>query len=611
MINLNYMSRKLFLVALVTIAVCATAFAQVSKNAVPGSKAEKFYQVVPEHEFTINGFGGMSTLMYKVDGSYYHYSEYDLQQVEHEIFGQNPTVKADLVNFSNGPFHPTGLGGGGGFGYIWHFHPNVGLMTGVDIAYYSGGIRNLGPSKKDEFWYPLVSSYIVNEEVETEAGMVKKNLLMAYGVSDYSEMQKYLALQIPVMFQFMAPMGQGNHHFYAALGARIGFGVWNNYKGKGGDLGSTYMPYEEWPYTTSWEEITGVMYTPGYFTLPIDLWGGPGDYGEHPGKYPWAKVGEATPTSDPQFSYEPSGKWGAKLVNVMASAELGFRWGLGKGWGLYTAIYADYGILGVNKKENVAMMTGYDKYVGRDEWKYGPYETHSVLNAQDAPYGTVERIRDTPGVAGVRYKYEAVKPLTKAHTIAAGLKLKLAFGKVLPAAPVVPILPKPDTVTKIVYVRDTVQNTVVVRDTVQNTVVVRDTVTNTVVVRDTVTIIKEIPVEIQQTMRDLSNTLFEFNKFNLGEKARGYLDEIVDWLVENPKVNVEIGGHTDGIGSQEYNQKLSENRAKTVYNYFVEHGVNKNRLSYKGYGKTEPIADNSTEAGRQQNRRVELKIINN
>ena len=78
------------------------------------------------------------------------------------------------------------------------------------------------------------------------------------------------------------------------------------------------------------------------------------------------------------------------------------------------------------------------------------------------------------------------------------------------------------------------------RDTVENTVVVRDTVTNTVVVRDTITIIKEVPVEIQRTMRELSNTLFEFNKFNLGEKARGYLDEIVDWFVANPKVKANF-----------------------------------------------------------------------
>ena len=589
------MSKKILLVALAVLAVSATAFAQGSKNVAPGSKAEKFYQVVPEHEFTVNGFGGMSTLLYKVDGSYY----IDYDEYQREVFTQTPGAKADIVNFSNGPFHPTGLGGGGGFGYIWHFHPNVGLMTGLDIAYYSGGIRGLGASKEDGYWPPFASSYIYPGVTEEGKDAL---FLTGYGVSDYSEMQKYLALQIPIMFQFMAPMGQGNHHFYAAVGARLGLGIWNNYKGKGGQLYSTYGPYDYYPYTT---ELTRVYYlSPGTITLPMEYWGGPGDYEESKGKYPWLSYSEPTPTSEGEMSYEPSGKWGAKIVNVMVSAELGFRWSLGRsannyGFGLYTALYADYGLMTINKKENVALITGYDKY-SREGDIYGPYATHSVLNAQDAPYGNAERDKSVSGDAAVNYKYEPIKPLAKAHTLAAGIKLKFAFGKVLPVAPPAPpVLPKPDTVVK----------TIIIRDTVQNTVVVRDTVQNTVVVRDTITIIKEIPVEIQQTMRDLSNTLFEFNKFNLGEKARGYLDEIVDWLVSNPKVNVEIGGHTDGIGSQEYNQKLSEQRAKTVYNYFIEHGVNAGRLSYKGYGKLEPIADNSTDAGRQQNRRVELKII--
>ena len=606
------MTKKLLLVALAAVAVSVTAFAQA--ESAPLSKAEKFYQVVPKHEFTINGFGGMSTLMYKVDGSYYLFYEYDSQQVEHKIFGQAPAIKSDLVNFSNGPFHPTGLGGGGGFGYIWHFHPNVGLMTGVDVAYYSGGIRNLGSYKYEEDGppVPLASSYLV-----TEGG---EKYLIGYGVSNYSEMQKYLALQVPIMFQFMAPMGRGNNHFYAAIGARIGFGVWNFYRGYGEELYSTYGPV--WPsYSNTWKDFDGDGPI-GEFPILSGYMGAdngfrPGDYDNNKGDYPWLVFPEDNnPSSgtaggeqeDVFYTYRPSGKWGAKLINVMVSAELGFRWNLGRsaknwGFGLYTALYADYGIPTVNKKENVALITGYESDAGP-----GPYKTHSVLNAQTAPNYTLTT-EDHDTYLLYKYKYDAVKPLAKAHTLAAGLKLKFAFGKVTPIAPVVPILPKPDTVTKIVYVRDTVQNTVVVRDTVQNTVVVRDTVTNTVVVRDTITIIKEIPVEIQQTMRDLSNTLFEFNKFNLGTKARGYLDEVVDWLVANPKVKVEIGGHTDGVGSQEYNQKLSEQRAKSVYNYFVEHGVNKDRLSYKGYGKLEPIADNNTDAGRQQNRRVELKIV--
>ena len=184
--------------------------------------------------------------------------------------------------------------------------------------------------------------------------------------------------------------------------------------------------------------------------------------------------------------------------------------------------------------------------------------------------------------------------------------MKIAFGKVRKAPVPVILPPKPDTVVK------TVVQTVVVRDTVtrQNTVVVRDTVEKVKVVRDTVIVIKEVPQEIKDVMVELSNTLFAFNKFNLTDKAKAGLDKVAAWLNDNPDVQVEISGHTDSVGSDSYNQKLSEDRAKSVYEYFIhEGGVSSKRLSYKGYGKTRPIATNETDAGRQQNRRVELNII--
>jgi len=122
-------------------------------------------------------------------------------------------------------------------------------------------------------------------------------------------------------------------------------------------------------------------------------------------------------------------------------------------------------------------------------------------------------------------------------------------------------------------------------------------------------IIKEVPVEIQKVMKDLSNALFKFGSFKLGETEKGYLDTVADWIKSEPEINVEIGGHTDNVGSDSYNQKLSEQRAKAVHDYIVSQGVDKSRLSYKGYGESEPIATNETEAGRQRNRRVELKIL--
>ncbi|MBO4595780.1 MAG: OmpA family protein, partial [Bacteroidales bacterium] len=198
------------------------------------------------------------------------------------------------------------------------------------------------------------------------------------------------------------------------------------------------------------------------------------------------------------------------------------------------------------------------------------------------------------------------------NLVSAGLKLRLSFGRHSAKPKVVPVADEP----QIIYVPQkkdtvTVEKVVVEKDTVTvtNTVTVKDTVTVEKVVRDTVVIIKEVPVEIQKVMKDLSNTLFKFGKFNLGETEKGYLDQVADWIKSEPEINVEIGGHTDSVGSDSYNQKLSEQRAKAVCDYLISQGVDKARLTYKGYGESEPIATNETEAGRQRNRRVELKIL--
>ena len=79
--------------------------------------------------------------------------------------------------------------------------------------------------------------------------------------------------------------------------------------------------------------------------------------------------------------------------------------------------------------------------------------------------------------------------------------------------------------------------------------------------------------------------------------------------MKNPDVKVEIQGHTDNIGSDRYNQKLSLQRAETVKNFLIAKGVAADRLTTVGYGKTKMIMDNKTEQGRGLNRRIELKII--
>jgi outer membrane protein OmpA-like peptidoglycan-associated protein len=102
---------------------------------------------------------------------------------------------------------------------------------------------------------------------------------------------------------------------------------------------------------------------------------------------------------------------------------------------------------------------------------------------------------------------------------------------------------------------------------------------------------------------------FEFDKARLTPNAKTILDNVGDELVANPQINVELGGHTDSKGSDEYNQKLSERRAKSVVQYLVGRGIDNGRMTAAGYGETQPVADNDTDEGRELNRRVELKIV--
>lgn len=107
----------------------------------------------------------------------------------------------------------------------------------------------------------------------------------------------------------------------------------------------------------------------------------------------------------------------------------------------------------------------------------------------------------------------------------------------------------------------------------------------------------------------LKNVFFETNSFELKPASYTELDKLVDLLNQYDLLHIEIGGHTDSIGSADYNLELSTNRAESVFKYLIDKGIVDERLSYRGYGKTQPIAENETEVGRAINRRTEFKII--
>jgi len=127
----------------------------------------------------------------------------------------------------------------------------------------------------------------------------------------------------------------------------------------------------------------------------------------------------------------------------------------------------------------------------------------------------------------------------------------------------------------------------------------------------------------QKIIIDLRGVNFKFDRPGANEKniapalmepsadSIAILDQAIDTLKRYPEVRVEVVGHTDSVGSDEYNQKLSERRAKIVYDYMTSHGIPASRLDGpKGYGESRPIDTNDTKEGRQRNRRTELQVEN-
>ena len=119
-----------------------------------------------------------------------------------------------------------------------------------------------------------------------------------------------------------------------------------------------------------------------------------------------------------------------------------------------------------------------------------------------------------------------------------------------------------------------------------------------------------VPIEIGQVVR-LNNVFFDFDKWDLRPESFVELDRVVKLLNENPAIEIEMSAHTDSRGSDEYNIKLSDNRARSVMEYILSKGIATHRIISQGYGETRPVVPNDTDENRQLNRRVEFKILKN
>jgi|WetSurMetagenome_2_1015567.scaffolds.fasta_scaffold336955_1 OmpA-OmpF porin, OOP family len=106
----------------------------------------------------------------------------------------------------------------------------------------------------------------------------------------------------------------------------------------------------------------------------------------------------------------------------------------------------------------------------------------------------------------------------------------------------------------------------------------------------------------------LKGVNFDYSKSTLKRDSYAVLDENLAVLKSRPKMTITIIGHTDSDGDQAYNQRLSDARAKAVMQYFLEHGIESGRMQAIGKGESSPIADNKTETGKAQNRRIEIEF---
>ncbi len=107
----------------------------------------------------------------------------------------------------------------------------------------------------------------------------------------------------------------------------------------------------------------------------------------------------------------------------------------------------------------------------------------------------------------------------------------------------------------------------------------------------------------------LDHMYFDVNKWEIKEDAFPTLNKLYQSFRKNPKLVIEVGGHTDNVGDEGANHRLSQKRADAIREYLIQKGVSEDRVLSKGYGEKEPIAPNDTEAGRAKNRRTEIKVI--
>ena len=124
-----------------------------------------------------------------------------------------------------------------------------------------------------------------------------------------------------------------------------------------------------------------------------------------------------------------------------------------------------------------------------------------------------------------------------------------------------------------------------------------------------ITLDVDLKLDFYEEIIELSNLYFMSGQYLIQEKYKDELKNIIDFLIKDKTINIEIAGHTDDIGDQISNQILSEKRVKSLKDFFISKGINKNRIVCVGYGELQPIVKNNDNKSRAKNRRIEIRIL--
>ena len=497
-----------------------------------------------------------------------------------------------LLHKTEGSSVPGGGAGMLGIGYFMKHKSNFHFRGGLEFMYLNS------TTKLDDFDYS--GNYKYKDQID------EQSMMYVLSSSKYREAQNRMSLNIPIMF------GSQFNQIYFMAGAKIGLGLMGNYSMK--------------------SDVTTYLVDP---TLIDNLENLP----THGLKTQEVKYGS---NFDFGLDVAVSLEAGICLDEYFPATALEYGSGKDKKALSYrVGAFVDYGILNINKSKPNGLLFNFPDMTDNGDGTFevplsnvenGQFQNNSVLSVKNSE-GKLANLNSL--VVGAKFTVllgidKAPKPVKKKP-------------RRRPVVRDVTFIPDPtffymyvndfetelplDAMVKVYTLGEPV-DTIFAGMTDKETGFVEEQIDNGqygititrpgyIDYNDTLfrVISDTLYVDLQPIKKNtvviLRNLLFDTDKTTIRNISTSSLEELYQLMLKNPNMRIRITGHTDNVGSERYNKKLSEGRAKSVYDEMVKRGIDPSRMEWNGRGSKEPIESNKTEEGRAENRRVEFTILEN